>query len=176
DHLPEEIVGQVPMDLLGLLTGLPAGTEQIPWEGPDVRIIEHQAHAPGHAALLIQERGVLVVGDMLSDVLVPMLDFRGATDPIGDYLTALELIEAVVGDVDVAVPGHGTIAAAGEIQERVDLDRAYVIALRDGQDLSDPRIGSSAQPGWEWVSSIHEGQLQSIAQRNEGEVAPDQPS
>jgi hypothetical protein len=27
------------------------------WDGAQVRIIEHQAHAPGHAALLIEERG-----------------------------------------------------------------------------------------------------------------------
>jgi glyoxylase-like metal-dependent hydrolase (beta-lactamase superfamily II) len=39
---------QVPLDLLGLLTGLPAETERIPWDGPQVRIIEHDAHAPGH--------------------------------------------------------------------------------------------------------------------------------
>src|SRR6266487_4000906 len=51
---------QVPLDLLGLITGLPAETARIPWDGPQVRIIEHQAHAPGHAALLIEERGVLV--------------------------------------------------------------------------------------------------------------------
>jgi glyoxylase-like metal-dependent hydrolase (beta-lactamase superfamily II) len=71
--IPPDIVGQVPLDLLGLITGLPAETAQIPWDGPQVRIIEHQAHAPGHAALLIEERGVLVAGDMLSDVLIPML-------------------------------------------------------------------------------------------------------
>ena len=53
---------QVPLDLLGLITGLPAETAQIPWDGPQVRIVEHQAHAPGHAALLIEERGVLVAG------------------------------------------------------------------------------------------------------------------
>ncbi len=28
---------------------------------------------PGHAALLIEERGVLVAGDMLSDFLIPLL-------------------------------------------------------------------------------------------------------
>src|SRR6266496_3353869 len=64
---------QVPLDLLGLITGLPAEMAQIPWDGPQVRIVEHQAHAPGHAALLIEERGILVAGDMLSDVLIPML-------------------------------------------------------------------------------------------------------
>jgi hypothetical protein len=34
------------------MTGLPAETARIPWDGPQVRIIEHQAHAPGHVALL----------------------------------------------------------------------------------------------------------------------------
>jgi glyoxylase-like metal-dependent hydrolase (beta-lactamase superfamily II) len=53
---------------LSCKAGLPAGTARIPWDGPQIRIIEHQAHAPGHAALLMEERGVLVAGDMLSDV------------------------------------------------------------------------------------------------------------
>ncbi len=68
---------QVPLDLLGAITGLPADAAQIPWDGPRVRIIEHQAHAAGHAALLIEDRGVLVAGDMLSDFFVPMLDAKG---------------------------------------------------------------------------------------------------
>ena len=74
--IPPDIAQQVPLDLLGLITGLPAETAQIPWDGPQVQIIEHQAHAPGHASLLIRERGVLVAGDMLSDVLIPMLDWN----------------------------------------------------------------------------------------------------
>ena len=55
EGLPPEFADEIPMDLLGLITGLPAETEQIPWDGPHVRIIEHRAHAPGHAALLIEE-------------------------------------------------------------------------------------------------------------------------
>src|SRR5213078_945690 len=95
------IPDQVPLDLLGHITGLPADTALIPWDGPRVRIIEHQAHAPGHAALLIEERGVLVAGDMLSDVLMPMLELNDTADPIGDYLAALLLLEGAAGDVDV---------------------------------------------------------------------------
>src|SRR4029079_1748418 len=106
--LPPEIAGDVPLDLLGLITGLPAEATQIPWDGPTVRMIEHQAHAPGHAALLIEERRVLVVGDMLSDVLIPMLDMSAA-DPIEDYLAALRLLEGVAGDVKVFIPGHGSV-------------------------------------------------------------------
>src|SRR3954451_17053462 len=54
--IPADIVEQVPLDLLGFITGLPAGTTHIPWDGPRVRIVEHQAHASGHAALVIEER------------------------------------------------------------------------------------------------------------------------
>lgn len=94
EGLPPEYADDIPMDLLGLITGLPADAAQIPWEGPKVRIIEHQAHAPGHAALLIEERRVLVAGDMLSDILMPFLDLEAA-NPIGDYLAALRLFESV---------------------------------------------------------------------------------
>ena len=65
--IPPDIVEQVPLDLLGIVTGLPAETTLIPWDGPQVRIIEHRAHAPGHAALLTSIR---------QRVLVPRSLFR----------------------------------------------------------------------------------------------------
>jgi glyoxylase-like metal-dependent hydrolase (beta-lactamase superfamily II) len=142
--IPPDIVEQVPLDLLGLITGLPAETDRIPWDGPQVRIIEHQAHAPGHAALLIEERGILVAGDLLSDVLIPMLDLNDTADPIEDYLAALRLLEGVAADVDVVVPGHGAIGGADQVHARIDQDRAYVHALRDADVLSDR--GSAHRP------------------------------
>jgi glyoxylase-like metal-dependent hydrolase (beta-lactamase superfamily II) len=161
--IPPDIVEQVPLDLLGLITGLPAGTAQIPWAGPPVRIIEHHAHAPGHAALLIEERGVLVAGDMLSDVLIPILDLNGTADPIEDYLAALRLLEGVAGDVEVLVPGHGSVGGADQVRARIDQDRAYVHAVRDAQVPSDPRMGPSAT--YDWVPDVHARQLQGLAQR-----------
>ena len=156
---------QVPLDLLGLITGLPVGTAQIPWDGPQVRILEHRAHAPGHAALLIEERGVLVAGDMLSDVLIPMLDLNDTADPIEDYLAALRLLEGVADGVDVVIPGHGSVGGADEVHARIDQDRSYVLALRDGRKSDDPRIGSAAKPGWEWVSDVHDGQARRLGTR-----------
>ena len=170
--MPPDIAGQVPLDLLGLITGLPAETALIPWDGPQVRIIEHQAHAPGHAALLIGERGVLVVGDMLSDVLIPMLDLNGTADPIEDYLAALRLLEGAAGDVDVLVPGHGSTGGADQIHARIEQDRAYVHALRDAHVPSDPRVGPSAKSGWDWVAGVHERQLQHLARRSERDGDP----
>jgi glyoxylase-like metal-dependent hydrolase (beta-lactamase superfamily II) len=170
EELPPEI--EVPLDLLGLITGLPAGTTQIPWDGPKVRIIEHQAHAPGHAALLIEEHRVLVAGDMLSDVLIPMLDLSAA-DPFEDYLAALRLLEGVADDVDVFIPGHGSVGGADQLRARIKQDRAYVQALRDGGVPDDPRIGPSAKRGWEWVSDVHNGQAQRLARRSEHDGTPD---
>ena len=158
EGLPPEIAEEIPLDLFGLITGLPAETAQIPWDGPQVRIIEHPAHAPGHAALFIEERGVLVAGDMLSDVLIPMLDDLNSTnDPIEDYLVGLRLLEGVADDVDVLIPGHGSVGGADQVRARIEQDRAYVQALRDGGGPDDPRIGPSAKPGWEWVSDVHTG-------------------
>ncbi len=173
EGLPPEIADEVPLDLFGLITGLPAETAQIPWDGPHVRIIEHPAHATGHAALLIEERGVLVAGDMLSDVLIPMLDDVNSTnDPIEDYLVGLRLLEDAADEVDVVIPGHGSVGGADQVRARIDQDRAYVHALRDGHAPDDPRIGPSAKPGWEWVSDIHEGQAQSLARRSERDGTP----
>jgi glyoxylase-like metal-dependent hydrolase (beta-lactamase superfamily II) len=172
EGLPPEIAEEIPLDLLGLITGLPAETARIPWDGPQVRIIEHQAHAPGHAALLIEERGVLVAGDMLSDVLIPMLGLNDTADPIEDYLAALRLLEGAAGDVDVLVPGHGSIGGADQVRARIEQDGAYVHALREGHVPSDPRVGPSAKPGWEWVSDVHNGQAQRLAQRSERDGTP----
>jgi glyoxylase-like metal-dependent hydrolase (beta-lactamase superfamily II) len=167
EGLPPEISEEVPLDPFGLIIGLPADTARIPWDGPGVRILEHPAHAPGHAALLVEPSGVLAAGDMLSDVFIPMLDdFDGNNDPIEDYLVGLGMLEGAADEVDVVIPGHGSVGRAGQVRARIEMDRAYVHALRAGVGPDDPRI-ASAEPGWEWVSDIHAGQAQSVAQRRE---------
>lgn len=168
--LPPEIAEHIPLDRLGLITGLPSDATEIPWDGPKVRIIEHQAHAPGHAALWIEERGVLVAGDMLSDALIPFLDLD-APDPAGGYLAALRRLEDVAGEVDVLVPGHGSIDGADQVRARIDLDRAYLHAVRDGQGISDPRLDPSATHG-DWLPGVHEWQVQRLAQRRERGESP----
>src|SRR5512132_3070864 len=172
EELPPEVAGEVPLDLLGLITGLPAGTTQIPWDGPHIRMIEHQAHAPGHAALFSEVRGVLVAADMLSYVLIPMLDLNDTADPMEDYLAALRLLEGVAGDVDVLIPGHGSIGGADQVHARIDQDRAYVHALRDAHVPSDPRVGPSATYGKDWLPGVHQRQLHHLARRSERDGTP----
>jgi glyoxylase-like metal-dependent hydrolase (beta-lactamase superfamily II) len=152
--IPADLVERVPLDdTFGRITALPSDESL----GASVRIIEHSGHAPGHAALLVGDvliGDVLIAGDMLSDVLIPILSPFGA-DPVADSLAALDLLEGAAARV--VIPGHGTVGT--DVQARIDLDRAYLVALRDGTPVSDPRI-DAAQPGWEWVSGLHAGQAE----------------
>jgi glyoxylase-like metal-dependent hydrolase (beta-lactamase superfamily II) len=162
EGLPPEYADDIPMELLGRIAGLPADTTQLPWNGPTVRIIEHQAHALGHAALLIDGSRVLIAGDMLSDILMPFLDLA-ASDPIDDYLTALQRFADVADEVDVVIPGHGSVGEADQVQTRIRQDRAYVQAIRDGGEPDDARVGPAAP--LEWLPDVHNWQLHRLASK-----------
>ncbi|MGW5191053.1 MBL fold metallo-hydrolase [Kribbella sp. NPDC004138] len=167
EGLPPEIADQIPLDLFGRVTALPAGATKLPWDGPEIRIVEHPAHAQGHAALLIEEPGVLIAGDMLSDILMPFPD-PGAADPLADYLTGLQLLEGVADAVEVVVPGHGSPAAgADQVRIRIAQDRAYVQALQDGRLADDPRIGPSATYGADWLPAVAEWHLQQFGRKTD---------
>ena len=140
----------IPLELIGLVTPLPADGGPVPGE-----IVEHQAHAVGHAAVLLAERGVLLAGDMASDVLIPLLDAR-RPDQVGAYETALDLLEEAATHVDVLVPGHGAVAEGPEVAARLAADRAYIDALRRGEEPVDARLGPDA----DWLSGPHQSNLE----------------
>ncbi|GAA3510744.1 MBL fold metallo-hydrolase [Aeromicrobium panaciterrae] len=151
EDLPPEIADDVPMDLYGLITALPSGADRVPWDGPEVQIIEHSAHERGHASLLVDR--VLVAGDMLSDILMPFPS-PAAADPLGDYRAGLQMLEDVADQVDRVVPGHGSVGS--DVRARIELDRAYVDALQGGTRPDDPRIGPDTTYGQDWVPGIYE--------------------
>ncbi len=105
-RLAAESASGVPLELFGLVTPLPADGGAVPGE-----IVGHEAHATGHTALLLADRGVLIAGDMLSDVLIPILDRRPGQ--VGVYKAALDRL--------------------GEA--------AYIDALRRGEEPADARLG-----------------------------------
>jgi glyoxylase-like metal-dependent hydrolase (beta-lactamase superfamily II) len=144
-----ESASGVPLDLVALVTPLPADGGPVPGE-----IIEHQAHAVGHVAILLADRGVLLAGDMLSDVLIPLFDSR-QDDQVGAYETALGLLGEAVSHVDVVIPGHGAVAEGPEIAARLAADRAYVEALRRGEEPVDARLTAA-----EWLAGPHQSNLE----------------
>jgi glyoxylase-like metal-dependent hydrolase (beta-lactamase superfamily II) len=142
----------IPLELVGLLTPLPADGEPVPGD-----IIEHQAHAIGHAAVLLADRGVLLAGDMLSDVLIPLLDPR-RPDQVAAYETALNRLGEAARHVDVLVPGHGAVAEGSEVAARLAADHAYIDALRRGEEPADARLDQ------DWISGIHQSNLEQARQ------------
>ena len=131
-----ESASGIPVDLVALVTPLPAHGGPVPGE-----IIEHQAHAIGHAAVLLADRGVLLAGDMLSDVLIPLLD-PGRPDQLYAYEAALNRLGEAARHADVLIPGHGSVAKGTEVAARLATDHAYIEALRRGDEPVDARWGS----------------------------------
>ncbi len=124
---------------------------EIAWDGPRAVVVAHEAHAPGHGALFLPETGVLVAGDMCSDIEIPLLD-NGAADPFGGYRAGLGALAALPG-VRVVVPGHGHVGDAAEFRRRVAADFAYLDAVEAGRDVADPRLAA------DWLRREHERQV-----------------
>jgi hydroxyacylglutathione hydrolase len=125
----------------------PAGGSAIDWPGPRAVIYAHDAHAPGHGAVFLPDRGVLVAGDMLSDIEVPLPDLD-APDPFGSYRAGLDLL-AAVPEVAALVPGHGHVGGRGEFHRRIAADRAYLDAVAAGRDHPDDRLTE------DWLRAEH---------------------
>jgi glyoxylase-like metal-dependent hydrolase (beta-lactamase superfamily II) len=146
--MAEQSASGIPLELIGLLTPLPADGGPVPGQ-----IVEHQAHAIGHAAILLADRGVLIAGDMLSDVLIPLLDPRHPGQ-VAAYEAALDRLDEAARHVDVVVPGHGAIAEGAELEARVAADRAYIEALRRGEEPVDARLDQ------DWIAGPHQSNLE----------------
>jgi glyoxylase-like metal-dependent hydrolase (beta-lactamase superfamily II) len=135
------------LELLGRLVPLPAGSDRIGWDGPAAQLIVHEGHAPGHAAVFIPHAGVLLAGDMLSDVEIPLPDLLAA-DPFGDYRAGLDRLAAVPG-VRWLVPGHGHIAGPAEFLRRLETDYRYLDLLVAGEPFDDSRCTA------DWLRDRH---------------------
>src|SRR4051794_6058575 len=146
-RMAAESASGIPLELIGLLTPLPADGAPVPGE-----IVEHQAHAIGHAAVLLADRGVLLAGDMFSDVLIPLLDPR-RPDQVAAYESALDRLGEAARNVDVLVPGHGAVAQGPEVAARLAADRSYIDALARGEEPVDARLDQ------DWLSGIHQSNL-----------------
>jgi glyoxylase-like metal-dependent hydrolase (beta-lactamase superfamily II) len=129
-------------ELMGRVRGVDAGipASSVP-RGFAPELVIHDGHAPGHTAVWLPDQRVLIAGDMLSDVELP-LPF--APDDLEAYVAALDLLAGYAPRAAVVIPGHGT--PGGDAQLRLDADRRYLDDVAVGRVPADPR---RANPGME---------------------------
>ncbi|MEU2201730.1 MBL fold metallo-hydrolase [Isoptericola sp. NPDC019482] len=139
------------LDLLGRVDPVPAGEPGVPDPAgalPPTELVVHDGHAPGHGALWLPRSRVLVAGDMLSDVELPLpLDeiadeaagAEAAARAVERYLAGLDRLACLATRAAVVVPGHGTPTSDATV--RLDADRRYLDAVLAGRAADDPRLG-----------------------------------
>lgn len=148
--------------------GLTPVADALPWQGPDAVLVTHDAHACGHSALHLPELGVLVAGDMGSDIEVPLLT-HGVPGPqaLIAHHEALDRL-AALDRVDVVVTGHGHVCDGALWRRRLDADRRYLDDIAAGRPTHDTRLvepwlidadagmrASLTKPAWrQWVRTL----------------------
>lgn len=86
-----------------------------------------EGHTSDGMAVWIGWAGVLVAGDYLSAVEIPVLGQGGSIDA---YLATLERLRPLVSEAEHVVPGHGSVLDAQGALSILEEDVAYLAALR----------------------------------------------
>ncbi|PJI91120.1 MBL fold metallo-hydrolase [Luteimicrobium subarcticum] len=133
DDLPAHLA-----DLVGRVRAVPDDPPALPAEsvppGFAPELVVHDGHAPGHTAVWLPDQRVLLAGDMLSDVELP-LPFD--PDDLSAYRAALDRLAPYAAAADVVVPGHGTPGT--DALARLDADRRYLDDVLHRGRSDDPR-------------------------------------
>lgn len=107
--------------------------------GAEEQALFESVAADGHAAdghaFLVEELGLLLPGDYLMEVEIPLVSQAGSPER---YLATLDRLEPLVRRADRVQPGHGPAIGRGRALELLDLDRRYVADLAAGP-LRGPR-------------------------------------
>jgi glyoxylase-like metal-dependent hydrolase (beta-lactamase superfamily II) len=83
-----------------LVPGVEVETDVGTWQ-----VHETPGHAPSHVVLHQPERKLLISGDHLLGRTVLFFDHGHSPDPVGEFLSSLEVVEGL--DVGLVIPGHG---------------------------------------------------------------------
>jgi glyoxylase-like metal-dependent hydrolase (beta-lactamase superfamily II) len=141
--------------LYGQLTPLTGG--RLPWDGPVVELLIHDGHCPGHTAAWLPDRRLLLVGDMLSDVELPLPSEQpGGLDA---YVSGLDLLAPYARAAALLIPGHGTPTSDGAA--RLDADRRYLDDVLAGRASSDPRLDNTG------MAEVYRATVALVAGRND---------
>jgi glyoxylase-like metal-dependent hydrolase (beta-lactamase superfamily II) len=110
-------------------------------------------HTADGMAILIPWAGVLVAGDYLSPVEIPMLSPGGS---VSAYTATLERLSSLIARAEWVVPGHGAPSSRDAAARILEQDVAYLAALDAGD-------GAAALPEGRRTSRQREVHLENVS-------------
>jgi glyoxylase-like metal-dependent hydrolase (beta-lactamase superfamily II) len=146
---------------LGLsdVQGLPVPGRLSIGQDKELELFPAAGHTSDGTAFWIPWARVLVCGDYLSPVEIPMISDGGAIDA---YATTLALLAPLVERAEAVIPGHGGPLSAERAKRVLDEDLAYIEALQSGADAVKLPLGRRTPP----QSQIHDENLRRAAGAN----------
>jgi glyoxylase-like metal-dependent hydrolase (beta-lactamase superfamily II) len=118
------------------------GVQELPLPGKlsvgergELELHPADGHTSDGMAVFIPWARVLVCGDYLSPVEIPMISPGGS---VPAYRATLERLRPLVERAETVVPGHGGPLAGSEALALLEQDAAYLAALADGADAEPP--------------------------------------
>jgi glyoxylase-like metal-dependent hydrolase (beta-lactamase superfamily II) len=90
-----------------------------------------EGHTADGTAIFARAMGVLVAGDYLSDLEIPMISEGGS---LAEYRATLARLSPLAEAADVVVPGHGSPHDRDAALRLLDEDADYLDALERGAE------------------------------------------
>jgi glyoxylase-like metal-dependent hydrolase (beta-lactamase superfamily II) len=87
-------------------------------------------HSPDGMAVLVPWANVLIAGDYVSPVEIPMLHDEESS--LVDYQDTLRRLRGLIERVETVIPGHGEPLSAAQARALIAQDEAYLEALAGG--------------------------------------------
>lgn len=120
---------------LGGLQGLPVPGRLTLGDAAEIELHPAAGHTADGTAFWMPWLGVLVCGDYLSPVEIPMISPGGSPSA---YRATLAVLAPLVAAATTVVPGHGTPMAREQAQRLLEEDAAYLESLTRGGDARLP--------------------------------------
>jgi glyoxylase-like metal-dependent hydrolase (beta-lactamase superfamily II) len=145
DFDQEHYVTDRPPLALGSLQVLPVPGRLELGSVPDVHEVQLHptgGHTPDGTAFLLPWAGVLVVGDYLSPVEIPMLSPGGS---IPAYRATLARLRELCEQAEWVIPGHGAPYRASQALELLEEDDRYLELLATDPEQAGPPVSRSTR-------------------------------
>ena len=136
------VTRQRPLGLGGVRSLPVPGKLELGSSGEELELHPAEGHAPDGTAVFMPSAAVLLCGDYLSDVEIPLIAGAGS---LSGYRSTLERLEPLVRRAESVVPGHGSPQTREGALGLLEADVEYLDALEAGRDELPPGRDTSRQ-------------------------------